>query len=261
MDFESETFVAEVAPVLAKANYQGDHAGREGHLVAYTNEVSHALRAEGFDASEDGSGRGTPLVSCYAFNARQDPIFSDDASLPLDTDGTTQAVVTETYPIMECMVPRDDLRGGGTGIGTAEDPMFTLQAAQPHGIALGFAWMAGGDGTSSGSFVEEAVPTLQRSQTMAVQTGWAVRRLTPLECERLQGFPDGWTDIPFGRGKKPKPAADGPRYKACGNSMAVPVMRFLGRRIEMVDAVTDEQIAATNEETFIQDSSIDSFLE
>lgn len=55
----------------------------------------------------------------------------------------------------------------------------------------------------------------------------SVRRLTPLECERLQGFPDGWTDIKY-RGK---PAKDGPRYKAIGNSMAVPNIRWLGLRI------------------------------
>lgn len=56
-----------------------------------------------------------------------------------------------------------------------------------------------------------------------------VRRLTPVECERLQGFPDGHTDVPY-RGK---PAADGPRYKAIGNSMAVPVMRWIGERIKL----------------------------
>ncbi len=55
-----------------------------------------------------------------------------------------------------------------------------------------------------------------------------VRRITPVECERLQGFPDRWTAVPY----RNKPAADGPRYKALGNSMAVPVMRWLGRRIE-----------------------------
>lgn len=62
---------------------------------------------------------------------------------------------------------------------------------------------------------------------------WAVRRLMPIECERLQGFPDGYTDIPY-RGK---PAADGPRYKALGNSMAVNVMRWIGRRFEHVESV------------------------
>jgi DNA (cytosine-5)-methyltransferase 1 len=59
-----------------------------------------------------------------------------------------------------------------------------------------------------------------------------VRRLTPRECERLQGFPDNYTAIMF----KGKPAADGPRYRALGNSMAVPVMKWLGERINMVDA-------------------------
>lgn len=67
----------------------------------------------------------------------------------------------------------------------------------------------------------------------AVMRGMAVRRLTPMECERLQGFPDRYTAIDF-RGK---PAADGPRYKALGNSMAVPVVRWIGERIR---AVLDE---------------------
>jgi DNA (cytosine-5)-methyltransferase 1 len=59
-----------------------------------------------------------------------------------------------------------------------------------------------------------------------------VRRLTPVECERLQGFPDGYTNIPWR--KKPE-APDGPRYKALGNSMAVPCMAWIGKRIAEVD--------------------------
>jgi DNA (cytosine-5)-methyltransferase 1 len=59
----------------------------------------------------------------------------------------------------------------------------------------------------------------------------AVRRLTPVECERLQGFPDQYTDILPGG----KPTPDGPRYKALGNSMAVPVMRWIGERIDAVE--------------------------
>lgn len=58
-----------------------------------------------------------------------------------------------------------------------------------------------------------------------------VRRLTPKECERLQGFPDDWTKIPY-RGKPADECPDGPRYKAIGNSMAVPVMRWIFERIE-----------------------------
>jgi len=61
----------------------------------------------------------------------------------------------------------------------------------------------------------------------------SVRRLTPRECERLQGFPDDYTLIPY----RNKLAADGPRYKAMGNSMAVPVMRWIGERIKMVDSM------------------------
>lgn len=60
---------------------------------------------------------------------------------------------------------------------------------------------------------------------------YVVRRLMPVECERLQGFPDGWTDIEF-RGK---PASDTARYKALGNSMAVPVMRWIGERIDRIE--------------------------
>jgi len=60
--------------------------------------------------------------------------------------------------------------------------------------------------------------------------GMAVRRLTPRECERLQGFPDNWTCIPW-RGKPPQDCPDGPRYKALGNSMAVPCMAWIGKRI------------------------------
>lgn len=61
-----------------------------------------------------------------------------------------------------------------------------------------------------------------------------VRRLTPLECERLQGFPDGHTLIGW-KGKPAEECPDGPRYKAIGNSMAVPVMRWIGKRIAAAD--------------------------
>lgn len=61
-----------------------------------------------------------------------------------------------------------------------------------------------------------------------------VRRLTPKECERLQGFPDDWTKIPY-RGKPADECPDGPRYKAIGNSMAVPVMRWIFERMEKVE--------------------------
>lgn len=69
---------------------------------------------------------------------------------------------------------------------------------------------------------------------------WVVRRLMPVECERLQGFPDGWTAIPY-RGKPAEECPDTPRYKALGNSMAVPEMRWIGERIAMVEEIMGEE--------------------
>ena len=69
----------------------------------------------------------------------------------------------------------------------------------------------------------------------------SVRRLMPRECERLQGFPDDWTRIPW-RGRPAEECPDGPRYKAIGNSMAVPVMRWLGERIAMADEIPPEEV-------------------
>lgn len=67
---------------------------------------------------------------------------------------------------------------------------------------------------------------------------WGVRRLTPKECERLQGFPDDWTLVSNGRGK---PMADGPRYRMLGNSMAVNCMRWIGQRIELMRSILESR--------------------
>jgi DNA (cytosine-5)-methyltransferase 1 len=83
----------------------------------------------------------------------------------------------------------------------------------------------------AGSLRTKPPGSIENSSTTAGLHGSAVRRLTPTECERLQGFQDGYTAVPY-RGK---PATDGPRYKDLGNSMAVPCMTWIGERIEMVD--------------------------
>lgn len=96
----------------------------------------------------------------------------------------------------------------------------------------------GSTGTAGkGALIEREVTfTVAATQDQTLFDGsgcdYIVRRITPLECERLQGFPDGWTDVAW-RGKEHAP--DGPRYKALGNSMAVPVMRWIGERIEFVE--------------------------
>lgn len=80
--------------------------------------------------------------------------------------------------------------------------------------------------------------TLGTSNDQTLIQPGRVRRLTPTECERLQGFPDGWTQIAY-RGKPAEECPDGPRYKALGNSMAVPVMRWIGERIDMSEREED----------------------
>ncbi len=168
----------------------------KGQRIGFEVEtfIAHALRAEGFDASEDGTGRGTPLVP-IAFTVKD---HGGDAG--------------EVCPT---------LRGGGHSGSHANGGVMPAIAFPAEMSATQVAATA------------ELSPALSVKHTMAVQHQWAVRRLTPTECERLQGFPDGWTDVPY-RGK---PASDGPRYKALGNSMAVNVMRRIGRRIEYVERI------------------------
>ncbi|MCZ4274013.1 DNA (cytosine-5-)-methyltransferase [Maritalea porphyrae] len=89
------------------------------------------------------------------------------------------------------------------------------------------------------SGMSRSASRLPHEQGALVPANYAVRRLTPTECERLQGFPDNYTLVPHTHGK---PAADGPRYKALGNSMAVNVMRVLGARIKMVDEILGELV-------------------
>jgi len=113
--------------------------------------------------------------------------------------------------------------------------------AQP--LTLAFNPKAGGNKTIGKSYLDDgSTYTLDTDCTsVAVQQAWAVRRLTPVECCRLQGFPDDYFDGVTYRGKKP---ADGPIYKALGNSMAVNVMRVLGTRIAMVDAIAQQARSA-----------------
>ncbi len=150
--------------------------------------IAHSLRADGFDASEDGTGRGTPLV----------PVCFD----------TTQITSRENRCDPHPGDPCHPLAAGAHPPAIA----FTCKDHGQHAGAISptLRAMAGGHANASGQ--------------MAVATSWAVRRLTPTECHRLQGFPDDHAAIPG--------AADGPIYKALGNSMPVPCMAWIGRRIE-----------------------------
>jgi DNA (cytosine-5)-methyltransferase 1 len=150
------------------------------------------------------------------------------------------APVASTVSARDYKGPTDlvfSLQGAGStsksanGSGWNKDISFTLNATDVHGVAQQIS-LATHDvaGTmlsrnTSGGFsnsVDHAAAGYMAIQSMAV------RRLTPVECERLQGFPDNYTNIPW---RKAKESPDGPRYKALGNSWAVPVVRWIGERI------------------------------
>jgi DNA (cytosine-5)-methyltransferase 1 len=120
---------------------------------------------------------------------------------------------------------------------TDVDMTQTLQAKNPMAVAVGAFNPGQSASAHSIGYESEMAPTLEANEggnnKPAVHIGMAVRRLTPVECERLQGFPDNYTDIKH----KGKPTPDGPRYKALGNSMAVPVMHWIGKRIAAVDQI------------------------
>lgn len=111
----------------------------------------------------------------------------------------------------------------------AGDPCHPL-AAGAHPPAVAFGWQ---NAAAQGMPVDTIAPTLDKSKHPATATATAVRRLMPVECLRLQGFPDDYLDITF-RGK---PAADGPKYKSIGNSWAIPPVRWIGMRIALVDSL------------------------
>lgn len=126
-------------------------------------------------------------------------------------------------------VSTTDLRAG-IGVGEDGDAMFTLQAGKQH--AVGFAQNQRDEVREmdvSGALAAE--PGMK--QTTYAHTMQGVRRLTPRECERLQGFPDDYTLTPY-RGKE---MSDGPRHKMLGNSMAVPVMAWIGHRIQLMEEI------------------------
>jgi DNA (cytosine-5)-methyltransferase 1 len=187
-----DTFVTH--PVAGPLTANGGSA--YGEKLDSHHYVAHSLRADGFDASEDGTGRG------------------DSRDLEWRQDGTANAILTPN--------------GGRAGIGVGA-------VAQPYNI------IGGAQKSRNHAYATEVSGCLQHKGLAASGNeagtligGMSVRRLTPRECERLQGLPDDYTLIPY-RGK---PAADGPRYRAIGNSMAVPVMRWIGERIQAFEDVT-----------------------
>jgi DNA (cytosine-5)-methyltransferase 1 len=204
--------------------------------------VAHALRGEGFDASEDGTGRGTPLV--IAFHPTQDPISSEDVCHSIGAnDNATAAVAFAQNQLGEVRVgdvfntinTNSNASGRNTPMVAVATDLYNgaIDGDVTHSIRVGNGNAMGG--------VPSVMSTMQ------------VRRLTPTECERLQGFPDNYTNIPW-RGKPESP--DGPRYKALGNSWAVPVVRWIGSRIDAAVNAVPTAFRKTSDDANVTSSEI-----
>lgn len=186
--------------------------------------------------SEDGTGRGTPLVPV------QPALYS---IMPMNSGRDYKAREVEVAQPLMAGGPVTGNQGGDVIVQPL--PFDTTQVTSamnrsnpqpgdpchPHAPAIAIQAGATRENPESGPdgvgvSTEGVAYTLEaRAEVQAVQSAMQVRRLTPVECARLQGFPDDYLDITF-RGK---PAADGPKYRALGNSWAVPKFRWVGQRI------------------------------
>jgi len=179
-----------------------------------------------------------------AMKARDYKDATDLVAQPMAFDGYNQTLSTTSQTIRSDKTDGDHI--GMVLQGVAQPISFgaqmsvpqvdfdlnqTLQAKNPMAVAqpVHCVDMGGNKGLNGGGILREFLQPLGTNEPHAISAGMAVRRLTPVECERLQGFPDNYTNIPW---RKQPESPDGPRYKALGNSMAVPVMAWIGKRIQ-----------------------------
>ena len=262
-----------VAGALCRDTFSGGAGGRpEGAAAGHFLPVAHTLKGEGFDASEDGTGGGVPLVpvafDCKGSEAQSDVSGATPTLRAMGHAGSHANAGGQLAVAFQDRFRGDDGRGYDRPPPVTEGVTGTLETVKPWNVALGFDSQAGGEtGLAVGDVAGALHGGGKHGGRAAVVAGWAVRRLTPMECERLQGFPDGWTRVPgaskggwrdvsdgedldemreLGLELRQKGNAwrvkdpDGPRYKALGNSMAVNAMEYIGRRIELVREVLSE---------------------
>lgn len=207
-----------------------DNQAQAGHLIAFGggNTAGH------IDVATSCTAHGIRLdfdTETFAVHGTQDPDTNCELAHTLGrNNGQENACIAFSYKDNGADATSDlspTIRAGNHDKSHAN-------SGQPPAIAYAFK---AGQGAKAGGigYAEEQSPTLTSASSgtnlaPAVMHGVAVRRLTPVECERLQGFPDNHTLICW-RGKDADECPDGPRYKAIGNSMAVPVMRWIGERI------------------------------
>lgn len=225
---------AESAPTLRAMGHAGSHANGGGQIaVAIPLQEVGKRTGVSTDDTSIGLGIGQEGDAMFTLQAAA----RHGVAIPLDLRNAGRDAEK-----------LDAVNRQGCGIGAPGDPASTLSAAFVPGVA---SFKPGQSAGARGiGYEDELAPSLEAggggNNRPAVMQQMAVRRLTPRECERLQGFPDDYTLIPLplkGKQTRQRWASDGARYKALGNSMAVPVMRWLGERIVMVE----EQLAIASQ--------------
>lgn len=200
-----------------------------GCLTPWDTQSRRVYRPEGawptLDARARSGGDGRAVALDYHPQDSRIRYADEDVSQTLSarmgTGGNNVPLVQDTV-----LCATDS----GAHSAIAEDLAPTLTAHE--GKSASYVFSGQNSARAGLSLDADTSPTLSATKQPSVSTQNVVRRLTPTECERLQGFPDGWTDVPY-RGKEHAP--DSPRYKALGNSMAVPVMAWIGRRIQQTE--------------------------
>jgi len=268
----SETLVPEVAGSLdtecggGKLTHQ---SAKNGHLIL-EREVMGTLTARMFAAlgARDVEEGALHPVAFDAYNqevtgdvsktvaARTDQDTASCIAFPAEMSGTQAASTTELSPALAVTHT--------TAVAWSIMPMNSGKDYKARQVDVAQPLMAGGPvgGNQGGDFVQSTAVAYDTTNITSPENGSnprpgdpvytlasgqhpplltpQVRRLTPTECERLQGFPDNYTKIAW-RGKISDDCPDGPRYKAMGNSMAVPVMRWIGERINAVENIKSKQ--------------------
>ena len=221
----------EIAGTVTTRAGSGGAGGRpDGAAVNYfVPELSNALCARDYKGARPEADQGAPVIAFGAQNSGA-PLFVPDnvGSLCARSGRSISVQDAEQAHLLPIAFGAQNSAAQGDSVSTEVTP--ALDKSKTPAVAVS-------DPARTLSARHDSSPCADRGQNFLAQAS-AVRRLTPVECERLQGFPDNYTQIEW-RNKPAENCPDGPRYKAMGNSMAVPVMRWIGERISMVEEITN----------------------
>ena len=221
---DSDTYVAQPIPydlfqITAPVNRQNRAPGDPRHTLARDNAAYAAVVQQGVDLynhAMTGDVAATVTEACGGTNTSGPKVVGFVPKAPASSRSIGAEEEMSPTVTAHCMAQAVAF--------SCKDHGADASAISPTLRAMGHgASHANGGGQAAAAILSGRMPI--------------VRRLTPRECERLQGFPDDWTLIPW-RGKPPEQCPDGPRYKACGNSMAANCMAWIGRRLDAVDKGT-----------------------